>query len=150
MHKKLQIKTLPDRQKRQVEELVEYNQRLLRFSEYKRTDNFWRKLPTKDRNNWAAQCEPHRMRLWNDVIGEFPPANLPANPRSRKILETDKWTCYEVVLDVWQNVYAWGYLLVPKDIRPGEKRPVVVCQHGLEGVPNDVVTRDEKARSFRF
>ena len=148
--RKSQMKTLPDRQKRQVEELVEYNQRLLRFSEYERIDNFWRKLPTDDRNNWDAQCEPHRIRLWRDVIGQFPPANIPVNPRSRKIQETDKWTCYEVVLDVWQDVYAWGYLLVPKDIRSGVKRPVVVCQHGLEGVPNDVVTRDEKERSFRY
>ena len=144
------MKTLPDRQKRQVEELVEYNQRLLRFSEYERIDNFWRKLPTNDRNNWDAQCEPHRIRLWRDVIGQFPPANIPVNPRSRKIQETDKWTCYEVVLDVWQDVYAWGYLLVPKDIRSGVKRPVVVCQHGLEGVPNDVVTREKNERSFRY
>jgi hypothetical protein len=27
---------------------------------------------------------------------------------------------------------------VPKDIRDGERRPVVVCQHGLEGRPQDV------------
>src|SRR5262249_34850392 len=29
--------------------------------------------------------------------------------------------------------------LVPKDIKPDERRPVVVCQHGLEGRPQDVV-----------
>ena len=148
--KKLQMKTLPDRQKLQVEELVEYNQRLLRFSEYDRTENFWRKLTANDVSNWTVQCEPHRRRLWQNVIGQFPAANLPVNPRSRKILETKKWICYEVVLDVWRDVYAWGYLLVPKDIQQDEKRPVVVCQHGLEGVPNDVVTRDEKERSFRY
>jgi hypothetical protein len=28
---------------------------------------------------------------------------------------------------------------VPNDIKPGEKRPCVVCQHGLEGRPTDVV-----------
>jgi len=27
---------------------------------------------------------------------------------------------------------------VPKDIKDGERRPVVVCQHGLEGRPQDV------------
>ena len=117
--KKLQLEVLPERQQRQVAELVEYNQRLLRFSEYDRTDNFWRKLPTNDVNNWTEQCDPHRRHLWQNVIGQFPAANLPANPRSRKILETEKWTCYEVVLDVWRDVFAWGYLLVPKDIRPG-------------------------------
>jgi len=148
--KKLQLKIPTERQQRQVEELVEYNQRLLRFSEYERNDYFWGELSANDSKNWATQCKPHRMRLWQDVIGQFPPANLAVNPRSRKISETKKWACYEVVLDVWQDVYAWGYLLVPKDIRPSEKRPVVVCQHGLEGVPNDVVTRDRKERSFRY
>jgi hypothetical protein len=35
-------------------------------------------------------------------------------------------------------VFAYGILLLPKDIAAGEKRPVVVCQHGLEGRPQDV------------
>jgi len=85
-----------------------------------------------------------------EVIGQLPAANIPANPRSRKILETDKWTGYDVLLDVWPDVYAWGILLLPKDLKPGEKRPVVVCQHGLEGVPMDTVTRDPKVRAFQY
>ena len=32
----------------------------------------------------------------------------------------------------------YGYLLVPKNIAPGERRPAVVCQHGLDGRPKDV------------
>ena len=56
-----------------------------------------------------------------------------ANPRSRKVYDEPKWTGYEVVLDVFPDVFAYGILLVPKDIKPGERRPVVVCQHGLEG-----------------
>ena len=28
---------------------------------------------------------------------------------------------------------------MPKDLKPGERRPVVVCQHGLEGTPDPVV-----------
>jgi hypothetical protein len=35
-------------------------------------------------------------------------------------------------------VYAYGILLLPKDLKEGERRPVVVCQHGLEGRPVDV------------
>jgi hypothetical protein len=35
-------------------------------------------------------------------------------------------------------VIAYGLLLVPKGIPPGERRPVVVCQHGLEGRPRDL------------
>jgi len=146
----LQSKPSPQRQQRQVSQLVEYNQRLLRFSEYKRSDSFWKKLPPAKATQWHAQCESHRKQLWAEVIGQFPAANLPIKPRTRKILETDKWIGYEVVLDVWDDVFAWGYLLVPKDIKKGERRPVVVCQHGLEGLPNDAVTRDTNERAFRY
>ena len=41
-------------------------------------------------------------------------------------------------MDVFPDVIAYGILLLPKDIKEGEKRPVVVCQHGLEGRPQDV------------
>jgi hypothetical protein len=37
---------------------------------------------------------------------------------------------------------------VPKDLKPGEKRPVVVCQHGLEGRPTDVVNPKEKTKYY--
>jgi len=40
-----------------------------------------------------------------------------------------------VALDVWPKVFAYGILVLPKDIKQGERRPVVVCQHGLEGRP---------------
>ncbi len=144
---------IPDadaRQKRQVDQMVEHTQRLLRFSESVREGNFWKVLPPGAADQWTAQCEPHRQRLWKEVIGQFPPASLPANPRSRQILESTKWIGHEVVLDVWPEVFAWGILLVPKDLKQGERRPVVVCQHGLEGVPMDTVTRDPKAQAFQY
>ena len=37
------------------------------------------------------------------------------------------------------RLFAWGILLVPKDITPGQRRPVVVCQHGRSGVPKDTI-----------
>ena len=46
-----------------------------------------------------------------------------------------------MVLDVFPDLFAYGFLLVPKDIQPGQRRPVVVCQHGLEGRPQDVGRR---------
>ena len=150
--RKLKLKYTADvdaRQERQVRELVDYTQQLLRYCEYERTNNFWKKLPPKNPADWPAQCDPHRKRMWEEVIGKFSPATMPINPRSRKILETDKWTGYDVVIDTWPDVFAWGILLLPKNIEPGEKRPVVVCQHGLEGVPMDTVTRDPKG-AFRY
>ena len=48
-------------------------------------------------------------------------------------------------MDVFPDVIAYGILLLPKGIKEGEKRPVVVCQHGLEGRPQDVA--DPKVES---
>ena len=66
----------------------------------------------------------------------------PLNVRSRQVYDRPKWAGYEVVLDVYADVFAWGMLLLPKDIKPGERRPVVVCQHGRNGVPQDVIEGD--------
>lgn len=71
--------------------------------------------------------------------------HLPINPRSRKIYDNPEWTGYEVVLDVYPDLFSWGILLVPKDIKAGEKQPLVVCQHGRNGLPKNVVEGDHRA-----
>ena len=73
-----------------------------------------------------------------EVIGRFDDPTLPPNPRTRHVIHDPNYTAYEVVLDVWPDVIAYGILLVPANIKTGERRPVVVCQHGLEGRPTDV------------
>ena len=138
-----------ERQKRMVRELEEHTQQLLRFSEYHRTKEFWNNLDYKQTENWHEHTQLHRDRLSREVIGEFHKPDIPLNPHSRKILETEEWTGYEVTLDIWKDVFAWGYLLLPKDIKPNERRPVVVCQHGLEGLPIDTITRDQQSRAYR-
>jgi hypothetical protein len=80
-----------------------------------------------------------REFFYEEVIGHFPNKVLPPKPRTRKAYDNDKWTGYEVVLDVYPDVIAYGLLLVPKDLKKDERRPVVVCQHGLEGRPQDVI-----------
>ena len=137
-----------ERQKRQVAQLVEHTQRLLRASERQRDETFWRPIKTSSSDEWAAAARAHQSNLWDEVIGRLPSATLPANPRSRKIYDKEKWTGYDVVLDVWPDVFAWGVLLLPKDLKPGERRPVVVCQHGLEGVPSDTINDDPKAGGY--
>jgi hypothetical protein len=49
---------------------------------------------------------------------------------------------------VYPDVILWGYLLVPKDLGPGERRPVVVCQHGLEGLPMHVIDEDPASAGY--
>ncbi len=68
----------------------------------------------------------HRDYIWDEVIGRMPAPSNAANPRTRLIYDEPKFRGYEVVLDVWPGVIAYGILNIPKDIKPGEKRPVVV------------------------
>ena len=137
------------RQHRQLKELEDYTQRLYRESELRRAEFFWNKINAASAQEWETASIPFKKALWEEVIGRLPAPSLPPNPRSRQIYDRPKWTGYEVVLDVFPDVFAWGYLLLPKDLKPGERRPVVVCQHGLESVPEDVVDDDVAKERFR-
>ena len=85
-----------------------------------------------------------RRKFYDETIGRFDIPLKPANARTRKVAESDQWTRYEVVLDVFDDVFAYGLLTIPKGIKEGERRAVVVCQHGLEGRPSDVTEGDSK------
>lgn len=152
------------RQKRQVEELEAHVQGLVRDSGNVRNRFFLYKVaPEFADETWSTRRRHETMppdafvngAKWyrdyfrRELIGEFNEPPLPLNPRTRKLYETEKWVAYDVVLDVWPEVFAWGVLLVPKDIRPGERRPVVVCQHGRGGLPKDVIeTGDSSYNGF--
>lgn len=125
------------RLRRQFDELVGYTQTLVRQSPRKRAE-FWAKADSSTPERWRESTRFYRDYLWDEVIGRMPPPSLPGNPRARLVYDQPKFRGYEVVLDVWPDVFAYGILLVPKDIKPGERRPAVVCQHGLEGRPTDV------------
>lgn len=131
----------PARQQRQLHELDRHNQRLIVESPYER-QKFMSGLDTRSLEAYQKSVEPYREHFRSELIGHFPYERLPLAPRSRKVYERETWTGYEVVLDVLPDVFAYGILLLPKSITPGERRPVVVCQHGLEGRPVDVVTGD--------
>jgi dienelactone hydrolase len=132
------------RQRRQFDQLVAYTQKLMRDSEVRREDSFWSKLDTSSPEKYRASTRPLRTAFWEEVIGKLPTPTLPGNPRTRLAYDEPKWRGYEVLLDVYPDVFASGVLLLPKDLKPGERRPVVVCQHGLEGRPDDVVNPRRK------
>ncbi|MFO0910471.1 MAG: hypothetical protein U0794_19355 [Isosphaeraceae bacterium] len=132
--------SLPDaeaRRRRLAHEIDRHNQQLLLESPYVRAE-FMKGLDTSSPEKFRESAERYRTRFRREVIGEFADPLLPPNPRSRQVFDEAKYTGYEVVLDVWRDVIAYGILLVPKGIAAGERRPVVVCQHGLEGRPQDV------------
>lgn len=136
------------RQKRLIRELEAFTQRLLVTTEAERKAQFWDKLPLKSLPEYETHTAKERDRFWNEVIGRLPDPDKPMNAKSRFVRETDKVRIYEVTLDVWDDVFAWGWLCLPKDLKEGEKRPVVVCQHGLEGIPEDTITTDASQRAF--
>ncbi len=123
--------------KRQVGQLVEHTQHLMREAEFTRAA-FWQKADASSAEKWQEAAKGYRAYFREEVIGRLPPASLPTHPRTRLVYDDPKFRGYEVVLDVYEEVFAYGILLVPKDLKPGERRPVVVCQHGLEGRPQDV------------
>jgi len=142
------VATDATRQQRMVHELEAFTQRLLTSTEMERNEQFWKKLPLKSVAEFEKHTVSERDLFWNEVIGRLPDPDLPTNAKSRFVRETDKIVIYEVTLDVWQDVFAWGWLCLPKDIKPGEKRPVVVCQHGLEGIPEDTINVDPQSKAF--
>jgi len=125
------------RPQRQFDQLVEHTQHLLREAEFRRAE-FWSKADAASVEKWQETSRWYRHYLWDEVIGRLPPANVPLNPRTRLVYDEPQYRGYEVMLDVYPDVFAYGILLLPKDIQEGERRPVVVCQHGLEGRPQDV------------
>ena len=133
------------RQERQFMQLVNLTQRFLREAASRRQELFWDKTDTSSLTRWEETCKEPKAYFWDEVIGRCPVPDVPANPRTRLIYDEPNWKGYEVVLDVWKDTFAYGILLLPNDLQPGEQRPVVVCQHGLEGRPQD--TADPKIES---
>jgi dienelactone hydrolase len=124
---------------RLFDQIKEDTQYLLRQGETTR-GQLWSKADRRSRDleKWKTSTAFYRQHFYNEVIGRFDQQPLPANPRSRQVYDEPLYSGYEVVLDVFPDVFAYGILLMPKNIKEGERRPVVVCQHGLEGRPTDV------------
>ena len=137
-----------EREKRTVQEMQRTVQQVVQLCEQTRQKNFWDKL-SGDTLRQDSIREVLRAAFWNQ-IGRLPDPSVSANVRARLMQKTNKWTSYQVMLDVWKGVFTYGILLIPNDLEPGEKRPLVVCQHGLEGDPMDVVTTDPKAENYHF
>ncbi|WP_298862371.1 hypothetical protein [uncultured Gimesia sp.] len=150
------------RQQRTVEQIEDHVQELVRksvtvrdkFMLYELMPEFknqrWgtqKSLPVHDPKKFIEGSKEFRRRFYQDAIGQFDQPFLPPNARTRIVKETDKWIAYDVVLDVFDDLIAWGVLVVPKDLKPGEKRPVVVCQHGRNGIPRDTIDTQKTAYS---
>lgn len=143
-----------ERQIGQVKELENHVQWLIRDSDYNRNEFFlYRAMPDFKNREWSTKSyhpyfspqpfveagEDFRTYFWEEVLGKFDQPLADPKPRTRKIYDEVLWSGYEVVLDVFEDFVAPGVLLLPKDIKEGERRPVVVVQHGRNGVPEVMI-----------
>lgn len=131
-----------ERQRRQVKDLENHIQGMVNDSHIARER--FANLNAASLEAFTARTRELRDYAWRELFGKFDDPLLPMNARSREVYERPKWTGYEVVLDVLPDLFAWGVLLVPNDLKQGEQRPVVVCQHGRNGVPKDVIEGDQR------
>jgi len=138
-----------ERHHRQMAEIERHTQRSLIQSRQDR-QTFFKDLKTDKLDAFNHSVEAYRDIFRTEVIGDFAIDRVAPKPRTRKYQEGPKTISYEVVLDVFDGVIAYGILTLPKDLdlSSGEKRPVVVCQHGLEGTPQDLVG-EPKYRAYK-
>ncbi|QDU37604.1 Alpha/beta hydrolase family protein [Maioricimonas rarisocia] len=145
-----------ERQRRMVRELDTLTQQLMQRSDKVRA-KLWNQADRSSVEAWQQSAVRYRELVHDELIGRLPPFEAAPNPRSRKVVDEPTHIGYEVTLDVYpqegggldRGVFAGGILLLPRDLEQGERRPVVVCQHGLEGTPMDTITTDESSRAFR-
>ena len=143
-----------ERQVRQVKEIENHVQWLVRQSDQERNRFFlYKVMPEFADRTWSTkpyhpyyssdrfieQAKDYRKYFSEEILGKFDDTLLAPNAHTRKKYDKERWTGYEVTLDVYPNLFAEGILLIPKDIKPGERRPVVVCQHGRNNTPEKMV-----------
>ena len=137
------------RQERAVKQMENHTQLLLHNSEYQRDSMIFNRLSFDSKKDYEKSADSLRQIFQYEHIGWFDePLLKDLNPRSRKIYDEEKWVGYDVVIDTWNDVFAWGVLCIPKNLKPGEKRPVVICQHGLEGTPYSTIDTAQSGYHF--
>ncbi|MDZ4852892.1 MAG: prolyl oligopeptidase family serine peptidase [Pirellulaceae bacterium] len=149
---------ITQRQRRTVKELETFTQGLVAQSERIRADQFWSKINDTNAEEWKKSQRKFRKEFDEQVIGKWEEPRLPLNPQSHPAVDSlgksitsseSKFKAWDVTLDVFPDVFAWGILLIPNDLKANERRPVVVCQHGLEGLPEHCITTDSSTRAWK-
>src|SRR5262249_47331429 len=99
------------RQQRTVKQIEQHVQNLIRKSEQVREKLFllsvmpelgearWnteKTLPTKDAAKFIEGAKAFREKFATEAMGRFDEPLLPPKPRTRKLIENDKWTAYDV------------------------------------------------------
>lgn len=134
------------REQRQLDEAQAHVQGLLRHSAKVREAR-WQPTPASVQE-WEKKRIALRDRVHIELIGRLPRDRRAPKVRSRLLYENKDYTGYTVMLEGADGLISAGILLLPANLQPGERRPLVVCQHGLEGTPADTISREEKSFAY--
>lgn len=140
--------SLPEERHRLVfREMLAVTQRWMRESPAER-ERLWAGVRRSDPEQWARETVRLRDQFHSKVIGSLPELAGIGTVRSHALFETAAVRAFRVRIPVIEEIFADGILLLPRSIKPGERRPVVVCQHGLEGRPDDLAHPDTNNPSY--
>lgn len=143
---------IESRERRTLRELQSHTQGKLREAASVRAERFGEVLQPRSAVSRSAQVSAAREALTNETLGRL---QLPEWGDHARVAWAPEWSTakrnvYHVVLEVVPGAWTWGCLLLPTQLAPGERRPVVVCQHGSGGVPMDTFDEDPSARAHRI
>jgi len=96
----------------------------------------WSQVNQSSLEHYYASTEA-KLNAYFDFIGRYPAPSMPLRAFSKRIAEyeTEKFSGYHLSVEVYPGVSAYGILLLPKGLKAGERRPVVITQHGMNGGP---------------
>jgi len=132
----------------QFDQMVSFTQGVAKRASERRAE-FWSRADSSSQQRWFESTRPLRDEIWSEIFGRLPDPSIPPNVRTRLVYDTPKFLGYEVWMDVWPGVNNYGILLLPKNLKPGERRPCVVCQHGLEARAQEVADPGFDSQFYR-
>ncbi len=123
------------RHDRVMDDLIDHLLAWARRSSFERYRHFQGDLSSPAA--WDRSMQPYRRALYDEIVGRLPDSDdpPPVNVRQRQVFDAPRWSGHEVIYDALPGVWGFGVLAVPKDIADGERRPLVVLQHGYGGMP---------------
>ncbi|MBM3787091.1 MAG: hypothetical protein FJW30_22265 [Acidobacteria bacterium] len=127
------------RQYRQFRQLVDFSQRAVRDAD-KARKQFWRNADLTSPARWAQTRAYYDEQFQEQILGRLGEIGRGSPAvETRKLYDNHLFEGFEAYIPVIDEVFAYGILLIPKGLKPGERRPLVIAQHGLEGRPQEIV-----------
>jgi len=139
----------PERMERQFRQLVRYTQSVVRASEKERK-KYWANADLSSEARWSATRAYYDEQFSAELLGKLPVTAGPLRVETRKIYDTQLFEGWEVYQPVLDEVFSYGVLLVPRGLKAGERRPLVIAQHGLEGRPQEIVAPTQPGQMLTY